>query len=567
MFLGNKKKLFLIIIISLLLAIILCGCSERLFGYYHTVTYESFGGTIYAQYYGSEVITMPYPRKEGYTFEGWYEDKEYAGERVSFPYTVKENITLYAKYIDNKIGNMELVYNLIDGAYEVTAYNGTSFVIYIPEMHNGLPVTRLCENFIKNSYYTTTLYISKSVNEIKERLYLSRRLGAIDVNGNNETYSSLDGVLYNKDRTILVCYPSGRLGNEYTLPEETVTIAQNGIRNNIYLQNIILNKVVNSLDKGICDLISLRKVAVPVENTSFCVENAVLYNKDKTNLIIFPARHEERYFTVPNSVVEISDKAFMNAVLETITIGSKVTKIGEIQNCKYLSRINVAEGNLYYTSVEGVLFDNAGETLLKFPSRKEASGESYDYIFPSSVKKIASFAFENVKNIKKLFVNARLSTIESFAFNGECNLEEIYFQQESNLKTIEGGAFSGCKSLTKVNINSRIPPSITDEEWESLANLKIYVPENMRGLYEEFWTSYMDKLYNGATLNNYTITFDSQGGSFVGNVTAGFIITEPIPSKPNYSFLGWFGNREGIGERYIFPIAIGANTTLYACWG
>ncbi len=560
----NKRILLLFIV--LLMTITLFGCSERTDSYKYTVTFESNGGTIFPEYEGTEMLTMPTPKKDGYTFEGWYKEKDLSGERVYFPYVMNDNIMLYAKYIDNNIGNLELVYNLIDGAYEVTGYNGASFVIYIPENHNSLPVIRLCQGFIKNLYNTTTIYISKNVNEIQEKLYQSRRLVSIDVNGNNEVYSSLDGILYNKERTTLFCYPAGRMGSSYILPEETTTIAPYAIRNNFYLQNVTLNKVVSSLDNGLYDLINLRAIIAPQENENFSIEEDVLYNKDKTKLIIFPARSENKDFKVPDTVVEMAENAFLSSVVNTISIGSKVSKVSAFQNCKYLRKITVAEDNLNFSSIDGVLFDIAGKNLIKFPSIFEVKKGDYDYTFPNSVENIESLAFDNISTVKSISINSSVNTISSYAFTGDCSITEIFFQPNSQLRTINDGALVGCKNLTKLTLSSRKPPAISETELIKLDDLDIFVPANMRGLYEELWKEYDDKLKNGEAIANYRVTFDSNGGTFVGNVEAGYIITEPVTSKGDYAFLGWYDNKEGTGQRYTFPLAIVRNITLYAAW-
>lgn len=561
---STNKRIILLFIV-LFLAITLCSCSERTASYTHTVTFESNGGTALPMYEGTEISTMPVPKMDGYTFEGWYKERDFSGDRVVFPIVISENITLYAKYIDNSIGNLELVYNLIEGAYEITEYNGSSYVIYIPEKHNGLPVTRLCKGFIKNLYNTNILYISQNINEIEEDLYKSRRLSAINVSGNNEVFSSLDGILYDKARITLICYPAGRLGPEFTLADETITIAPNAIRNNIYLQIITLNKNVNSLEDGMFDLINLRSFVVPAENENFSEENSVLYNKDKTRLILYPSREEVKHFTVPETVVEMAEKAFYNAAVHTINIGEKVTTVSAMRECKYLRKINVAEGNPNFSSIDGVLFDNSGKTLIKFPSRYEEQDGEFDYTFPAGVESISSFAFDNIIDIKKLLMNAKLTEISSYAFSGECSVEEIHFTDGSKLHTIQQGGLVRCKNLTKLVLTVRKPPTIYDKEL-NIEELKIYVPENMRGLYEVVWSSYKEKISNGKAIPNYTVIFNSNGGSFIGNVTGGYIITEPVPSKENHSFLGWYDNIDGTGSRHIFPLVIEKDVTLYAIW-
>jgi hypothetical protein len=50
-------------------------------------------------------------------------------------------------------------------------------------------------------------------------------LTAINVNAGNTHYCSENGVLFNKDKTTLVCYPVGKTGNNYVIPNSVTTIS------------------------------------------------------------------------------------------------------------------------------------------------------------------------------------------------------------------------------------------------------------------------------------------------------------------------------------------------------
>lgn len=561
----NKKIRLIGFFIILMFSVILTGCSERLTGLNYTIVYESLGGTLIPEYSGNLINTMPIPTKDGYTFEGWYEDKDFSGKRVNFPYIIYKDVILYAKYIDNSVGNPELVYNMVDSAFEVTEYNGDSYIIYIPEKHNGLPVIRLCENFIKNFYNTTVLYISKNVSEINEKLYFNKRLSAIEVNGNNQTFSSQDGVLYNKDRSKLICYPSGRRDKEFTVAAETVEITRYALRNNIYLEKIAISKAVTIYDKGIYDLISLKEVSVDKENTALCDEDGVLYDKNIEKLLFFPPKYKDKQYNIPDSVKIIDEHAFFNCAIENIKIGVSLEAAPLFESCKQLKSIEVDDRNAIFKSIDGVLFDKSGRTLLRFPASKIV--EEGNYYLPSGTKRIAPFAFSNMKNVRSIYLNGEISSIGSFAFTGENSVEKIIAESEIILQVIENGAFSGCTALTEFRLFCRVPPAITEGEFENCPfGLKIFVPENMRGLYEAIWSNHSDKLANGQPLSDFTVNFNTQGGVFVGSVTAGYILEEPVTEKNGYTFLGWYDNAEGTGERYNFPMAIKENITLYASW-
>ncbi|HZG58604.1 S-layer homology domain-containing protein [Paenibacillus sp.] len=75
-------------------------------------------------------------------------------------------------------------------------------------------------------------------------------------------------------------------------------------------------------------------------------------------------------------------------------------------------------------------------------------------------------------------------------------------------------------------------------------------------------------LHLNGTVTNYTVTFDSDGGTAVNavSVLANAKLTAPAdPAKDGFIFLGWY--TEGLTDAYDFDAAVTANMTLYAKWG
>ena len=51
-------------------------------------------------------------------------------------------------------------------------------------------------------------------------------LASISVASDNPNYIGIDGVLFNKDKTMIVVYPAGKDGSEYTIPNSVTTIGE-----------------------------------------------------------------------------------------------------------------------------------------------------------------------------------------------------------------------------------------------------------------------------------------------------------------------------------------------------
>ena len=75
-------------------------------------------------------------------------------------------------------------------------------------------------------------------------------------------------------------------------------------------------------------------------------------------------------------------------------------------------------------------------------------------------------------------------------------------------------------------------------------------------------------LYAKWTIDNYTVTFDSNGGSAVAsqNVDYNGIASQPTaPARTGYTFAGWYSDA-GLASAFSFATAITTDITLYAKW-
>jgi len=68
----------------------------------------------------------------------------------------------------------------------------------------------------------------------------------IDVDRDNENFCSISGVLYSKNKSILLCYPSNRNGNKYLLNSNIEQVASYAFYGNRNLQHILYEKTVDS---------------------------------------------------------------------------------------------------------------------------------------------------------------------------------------------------------------------------------------------------------------------------------------------------------------------------------
>lgn len=111
----------------------------------YTVTFDSNGGTPVQpvkRVYNSDIDVEP-PQKDGFTFNGWYSDREATQLVTKMP---EQDITLYAGWYTEG-----LVFEPGANGYSVSVGEATATDILIPNTHNGLPVTEIADYGFKDS--------------------------------------------------------------------------------------------------------------------------------------------------------------------------------------------------------------------------------------------------------------------------------------------------------------------------------------------------------------------------------------------------------------------------------
>lgn len=318
------------------------------------------------------------------------------------------------------------------------------------------------------------------------------KLTTINVSADNETYETIDGILYTKGRAELIVYPSGKLDLAYEIPTNVKTIRDGALNNCRYLNEF-------KVEGG---------------NTSYSVdENGVLYNYDKTKLIQYPIGRGSNNYTIAETVTSIGKKAFAGALITGIVnIPSYVSEIGEyaFEDCTKVNNYNVYKQNNDFKSIDGVLFTNDGTTLIQYP----LSSTAVQYTVPSGVITLSSGAFKSAENLKEIKLNDTLAVIENSVFENSSiekielpeSLNKIYTKAFSNsnlteitipesVNKIGDKAFMDCSSLRFVTFKSITPMEETGNSvFKNTPKLeKISVPAGTTNLYKKQLTN-MDLL-------------------------------------------------------------------------
>lgn len=320
----------------------------------------------------------------------------------------------------------------------------------------------------------TEIVIPKDVTTIVSGAFSGcDSLIGITVDSDNQYYSNDGyGVLYNKDKTILVQYPFGSTQKNYIIPDGVTTIGKNAFNYSPNLESVTIPESVTILENyvfrtNIYDLILYYKgtqaqwdellannsetseylknyTVICTDNTTYpsgvCGDNLTwIFNKETNTLTIsgtgdmydyeindvsgfinqpwYNFSRDIKHIVVEDGVTSIGEAAFASCDVTDITIGDSVASIGSeaLDHCDELTNIIVDEDNPYYSNDEfGVLFNKDKTTLIYYPRGSQRES----YTIPDGVTTIKRYAFIDCGIVlKSITVPKSVTTIEKLAIS------------------------------------------------------------------------------------------------------------------------------------------------------
>jgi len=138
-----------------------------------------------------------------------------------------------------------------DGTLLIIGYTGSGSVT-IPDAVNGRTVTGIANQSLRSWTSLTTISIPRTITFIgTQALTECSQLQAINVDPLNPVYSSLDGVLFDKPRTMLIQYPGGKPGT-YRIPDSVATLQVGCCELCVGLTGLIVPKSITNLTSFTC---------------------------------------------------------------------------------------------------------------------------------------------------------------------------------------------------------------------------------------------------------------------------------------------------------------------------
>jgi hypothetical protein len=437
---------------------------------------------------------------------------------------------------------------LDDGTAEITGYSGDVTDLEIPSSIDDYTVTRIGKDAFSCCNSITSVTIPDSVTSIGDSAFfyssltsvaISNRvtsigewafcgcdsLTSINVDADNEYYSSLNGNLYNKDQTELIQYAIGKTETSFEIPDSVTSIGGWAFEQCDNLISVIIPDSVTSI--GYSAFGNCRSLTnVTIGNCVTSIGENAFWNCTSLASI-----------TIPSNITSIGEDAFYNCTsLTSVTIPNSVESIGDgaFDGCDSLTIINVNTDNEYYSSLDGNLYNKDQTELIQYAIGKAET--TFD--IPNSVTSIGYGAFEDCTNLTNVTIPNSITSIGSVAFRGCKNLTSITIP--NSITNMGLGAFEDCISLTSVTIPDSVTSINNQTFWNCTSLASITIPNSI--------TSIGEYAFDGCT-SLTSVTIPSSVTS-IGNKAFGYYYDEDLDEYVKVEDFTIYGYTNSRAERY-----------------
>lgn len=315
-----------------------------------------------------------------------------------------------------------------------------------------------------------------------DAFYGCTALATINISSNNENFSCDSyGVVYNKDKTVLISYPKGRTNTSFTIPSTVTEIAAHAFYGATKLSSIAIPSTVSVIGEYAfygCD--TLKSITIPASVKR--IEKYTFNSCDYLSSIYFASGSQLEYIgnyafancnftsiSLPSKLKTIDSDAFYYCdALKTISIPASVEKIGSyaFEYCYALNTVTFASGSTLKDIGNYAFYDCDVLTSITIPSNIETIGsDAFDdcdklktvtFASGSVLKSIGSYAFDDCVALTSITIPSSVEKIGSYAFRNCDALKTVTFSSVSILKNVDNYAFYDCDTLTSVAVPASV---------------------------------------------------------------------------------------------------------------
>lgn len=317
----------------------------------------------------------------------------------------------------NEFRNAEYSYIVgEDGTATLTYYYKHTENLKLPEVVDGFTVSGISFELFNTASGVRTVTIPNGITKCPmSPFYAWNSLTAIYVPQDHPTLASVNGVLYSKDLSTLIAYPSKHPEKEAELPNGTRKTGDAAFFKS-----------------------TIRKAVLPDTFRELGADT-------------FAYARYMRRITLTDNLRILQNGCLRDTGLLSLMIPSNATANGCFtSNCTSMTEITVMPGNETMQSIDGVLFSADGETLISYPAGKEGK----NYTTPKDTVIIGAKAFVGTVNLERVTLSNSVEEIEEDGFRYS-SIKSVTIP--NSLTRLPENVFMGCEKLSEFIVQSNHP--------------------------------------------------------------------------------------------------------------
>ncbi len=362
----------------------------------------------------------------------------------------------------------------------------------------------------------TSIHIPASVRILDGSSFADCHIRSYEVDKDNPYFTEIDGVVYSRDLTTLVAFPSSYQNKHFTVPETTKTIGYSAFMYS-HLESIDMPDGLVSIEESAFQGSTIKRIDMPDTITHvgqlafrFCEEleylrlskglkkipSQVFTSCGKLKELDIPSNIKSvsysnlawcdglEHLYLHNGLEEIADEGPMlgcGGNLSDVILPKTLKKVpgGMFNYTPNIKAFQLDPDSPYFSIIDGALCSKDGKMLFSVPDSSRTS-----YKVPEGIEVIAERVFAFLPKLKAVELPSTLQVIEDRAFQGCDSLCQI--QIPSGVVKVAIDAL-WADNLKTVTMDSAAPPEMTgyvrDDDWR-YRNVVLYVPRGVVSLYK-----------------------------------------------------------------------------------
>lgn len=330
--------------------------------------------------------------------------------------------------------------------YRVAGYEGSSTNITLPESYKTKPVTKISEKAFKGISLDSVV-IPGSYTTIGEYAFSNCGISSLTLNEGlktiygyafqNNSITSLSIPDTVSDMRACVFYCCYSLSTVNISSNSSLSYVADGAFRSTAITSIYIPANASTWLDTFTHCSNLKEINVDSGNTSYCSEDGIFYNKDKTQLRKYPEGKTATTYNMPSTVKTITSYGLTNEYIKNIQFSKNLETFNTYNQLINVENIDFNDWKV--NTLNGYAFSGMLNCT--------------DISIPDSVTEITGYSLSDNAQLTYIYISYTVTSISANSINDNPNLTTVEFGGDTAQWNALGKTdFSGCPNLTQIEL-------------------------------------------------------------------------------------------------------------------